>query len=96
MSPNPARGEPVGLALDVEFRDPRQQFLKGDASLESCQGRSQTGMNSVPESEVAGDLALDVEALGILELALVQVGCCEHQQHPSVCGNGSSVARIEN
>ena len=37
------------------------------------------------------DFSLDIESFWILELALVQIGCCPNEQDPCVLGNRLTV-----
>ena len=54
-------------------------------------GGAQAEVDAVPEREVVVDLAVDVEAVGVGELALVAVGRAVEQQHRAALGHGLAV-----
>ena len=59
----------------------RHQRLEGDARLEARERRAQTEVRAEAEREVPAGVALDVEAVGLGERALVAVGGAEERRH---------------
>ena len=71
-------GRGVGLLgvvpVDLPVREPAQHLVERDAALEPGQVAPEAEVEPVAEAQVVVDLAVDVEAVGIGELALVPVG----------------------
>src|SRR5262245_33879281 len=75
-------GEPPHVArvgahhrlADLVVRVAREQLLEGDARLEPGERGADAQVDPEPEADVAFDLAVDVEVLGIREGTLVVVG----------------------
>ena len=72
-----------GLRRDGEpqVRNPAQQAVDGDLSLEPGQRRAQAEMHALAERHVPVRLAREVQCIRVIELPLIPVGGCEHGKH---------------
>ena len=68
-----------------------QHLVQGDPPFEPGQRGTQTEVDAVAEGEVVPDPAVDVEAVGLVELALVAVRRGVQQQHDAVLGDSPAV-----
>ena len=69
------------LAIDLPERETLQHLVECDAALEPRERRAEAEVDAVAEGEVMIDLAVDVEAVGIGEFALVAIRRAVEQQH---------------
>ena len=69
-----------------------QELLEGDARFEPRQGRPEAEVGTVAERQVPVDPAPYVEAVGVGELPVVQVGGAPHEHHPGAGGDEYAVA----
>src|SRR5262245_28734106 len=75
------------LVVDVPLGPPLEHLVEGHAPFESSQRGAETKMKAVAEGQVAFLLAMDVEAVGIHEAALVAIRRSIEQQHDRALGN---------
>ncbi len=78
-------------SIDLPFGEPRERLLERDAPLEARQRGPQAEVDAVAERDVVVDAAVDVEAIGIGELALVAIGGAGEQQHLRAGGHDLAV-----
>ena len=69
------------LPVDVPLREAVEHLVERDAALEPGQRGTQAEVDAVAEREVVVDLPLDVEAVGVGEVALVAVARRGEQHH---------------
>src|ERR1700678_4555078 len=67
--------------VDRPLRESVQHLVDGHPSLEPGQCRAEAEVDAVAEAEVVGDLAADVKALGVFELAVFAVGRTVEEHH---------------
>src|SRR5580765_2910922 len=79
------------IEFHVPLGEPRQHLIQRDAAFEARERRAEAEVDAVPEREVLVDLAVDVEAIGILEVALVAVRGADEEHHHAALGDGLAV-----
>src|SRR5580692_10252005 len=69
------RAGALGLVVvDLPLREPRQDLVQSDASLEPGERGAEAEMDPVAEGLMTADVAVDVEAVAVGKVALVPVG----------------------
>ena len=72
---------PAGrVEVDLPLGPPVQHLVEGDPSLDAGEGGAEAVVGAVAEGERLADLAVDVEAVGVVEAPLVAVAGRDHQQ----------------
>ena len=67
------RGDLGAVEVDVPLGEALQHLVERDPAFEARERGAEAEVDAVPEREVLADLAVDVEAVGVVEAALVAV-----------------------
>src|SRR5262245_18631639 len=79
------------VVVDLPIREAVQDLVEHDPSFEARQRGAETEVDAVAEGEVLADVAVDVEAIGMLVGALVAVGRSDEEQHRAAGGHDRAV-----
>ena len=77
--------------VDRPVGEPGERLLERDAALHPRQRGAEAEVDPVPEGDVMVDGPVDVEPVGIRELALVAVGGAGEEQHLRARGHDVAV-----
>ena len=87
MASKPSRCDPFWLAREGVFGNSGEQLLECNPGFESRKGGAKTEMRPVTQREMPLDLSLDVEALGLIKLPLIEIGRCPYEENPCILGD---------
>src|SRR5690606_34372040 len=80
--------------VEPNVRCPGEQLFDGHTGLEARERRADAKVDPATEREMRlHERAIDVEALGVVERRLVEVGGGPHQQHARPCRDGYAAQR---
>src|SRR5215510_4462088 len=79
-------GQLGGLPIDLPLRPARQHLFEGHAALETSEARAEAEVDAEAEAQMADVPAPHVEAVGMVELALVAVRRAVEQQQRGALG----------
>src|SRR5438128_1584887 len=79
------------VPVDLPGGETVEHLVERDAAFEPGEGRSKTEVDAVAEGQVVADLAVDVEAVAVGELAIVAVGRAVEHDHDAALGNRLAV-----
>ena len=79
------------VVRNLEALSPLQEMRKSDPGLQPREGRTNTKVDAVPESDVRIGIACDVETGGIVELPSVMVRRADHRDNELPRGNRLSL-----
>ena len=92
VAANGAGVHPVDLGLvDVPVTESLEGLFQGDSPLETRQRGADAEVGAVSEREVTVDLALDIESIGVIEVAVVAVATAVEEQHLRTARNHGAV-----
>ena len=79
------------VVVDLPVGEALQHLVERDPALQAGQRGTQAEVDAVAEGEVATDVAVDVEAVAVREVALVPVGRAVEQDHDAALGHRLAV-----